>query len=164
MQVGVFPARDTATNPAAVDAFVKRAMAAFPDQPAVSVAPWSMSPSTQTLPAPVVSSRVSSRARALQQINNQIRSLQNQAQSLSNEAKNLSTIGFPEVQAITQTLQQIDQLMAQARGIQFRVAGLDQQLRQGQVGSGEPDEGDAGDDARGAQQHQGLAAVLQEAA
>ncbi|MEW9855629.1 P-type conjugative transfer protein TrbJ [Novosphingobium sp. M1R2S20] len=67
-------------------------------------------------------------ARTLQQINNQIRSLQNQAQSLVNEAKNLSTIRFPEIQAITQTLQQIDQLMAQARGIQFRVAGLDQQF------------------------------------
>lgn len=68
-------------------------------------------------------------ARTLQQVNNQIRSLQNQAQSLINQAKNLTTIGFPEIQAITQTLQQIDQLMGQAQGIQFRVAGLDQQFR-----------------------------------
>ncbi|MES2450730.1 MAG: P-type conjugative transfer protein TrbJ [Pseudomonadota bacterium] len=69
-------------------------------------------------------------ARTLQQINNQIRSLQNQAQSLVNQAKNLTTIGFPEIQAITSTLQQIDQLMGQAQGIQFRVDGLDQQFRQ----------------------------------
>jgi len=68
-------------------------------------------------------------ARTLQQVNNQIRSLQNQAQSLMNQAKNLTTTGFPEIQAITQTLQQIDQLMGQAQGIQFRVDGLDQQFR-----------------------------------
>ena len=69
-------------------------------------------------------------ARTLQQVNNQIRSLQNQAQSLVNQARNLTTIGFPEIQAITQTLQQIDQLMGEAQGIQFRVDGLDQQFRQ----------------------------------
>lgn len=69
-------------------------------------------------------------ARTLQQVNNQIRSLQNQAQSLINQARNLATINFPEIQAITSTLQQIDQLMGQAQGIQFRVDGLDQQFRQ----------------------------------
>lgn len=68
-------------------------------------------------------------ARTLEQINNQIRMLQNQAQSLINQAKNLTTISFPELQAITQTLQQIDQLMGQAQGIQFKVANLDQQFR-----------------------------------
>jgi P-type conjugative transfer protein TrbJ len=68
-------------------------------------------------------------ARTLSQINNQIRMLQNQAQSLINQAKNLSTISFPEIRAITQTLQQIDQLMGQAQGIQFRVANVDQQFR-----------------------------------
>nr|NUR36464.1 P-type conjugative transfer protein TrbJ [Sphingomonas sp.] len=68
-------------------------------------------------------------ARTLSQINNQIMMLQNQAQSLINQAKNLSTISFPELQALQQTLQQIDQLMGQARGIQFKVSGLDQQLK-----------------------------------
>ena len=68
-------------------------------------------------------------ARTLQQINNQIRMLQNQAQSLINQAKNLTTISFPELQALRQTIQQIDQLMGQAQGIQFRVANLDQQFR-----------------------------------
>jgi P-type conjugative transfer protein TrbJ len=68
-------------------------------------------------------------ARTLQQINNQITMLQNQAQSLINQAKNLTTIGFPELAAITQTIQQIDKLMAQAQQIQFRVATLDQQFK-----------------------------------
>lgn len=67
--------------------------------------------------------------RTLEQINNQIRMLQNQAQSLINQAKNLTTISFPELQALQQTIRQIDQLMRQAQGIQFRVAGLDQQFR-----------------------------------
>jgi P-type conjugative transfer protein TrbJ len=69
-------------------------------------------------------------ARTLQQINNQIQSLQNQAQSLINQGKNLTRIDFPELQALTQTLQQVDRLMGQAQGIQFRVSGLDQQFRQ----------------------------------
>jgi len=68
-------------------------------------------------------------ARTLQQINNQIRMLQNQAQSLTNQARNLTTINFPELQALQQTIQQIDQLMGQAQDIQFRVANLDQQFR-----------------------------------
>jgi P-type conjugative transfer protein TrbJ len=55
--------------------------------------------------------------------------LQNQAQSLINQAKNLTTISFPELQALKQTMQQIDQLMGQAQGIQFKVASLDQQFR-----------------------------------
>ena len=69
-------------------------------------------------------------ARTLQQINNQIQSLQNEATMLINQAKNLTRIDFPERQALTQTLQQVDRLMGQAQGIQFRVSGLDQQFRQ----------------------------------
>ena len=76
------------------------------------------------------SQNVLTAARTLQQINNQIRSLQNEARSLINQAKNLTTISFPEVQAITASLRQIDQLMAEARGIQFRIANVDQQFRQ----------------------------------
>jgi len=68
-------------------------------------------------------------ARTLQQINNQIRMLQNQAQSLTNQARNLTTLSFPELQTLQQNIQQIDQLMGQAQGIQFRVANLDQQFR-----------------------------------
>lgn len=68
-------------------------------------------------------------ARSLQQVNNQIQSLQNEATMLINQAKNLSRIDFPELQQITSTLQQIDRLMGQAQGIQFRVDGLDDQFR-----------------------------------
>lgn len=68
-------------------------------------------------------------ARALAQVNNQIKMLQIQAQSLINQAKNLTTISFPELQAINQTLQKIDQLMGQAQTIQFHVSGLNQQFQ-----------------------------------
>ena len=69
-------------------------------------------------------------ARTLQQVNNQIQSLQNQATMLINQAKNLSRINFPELQALTSTLQQIDRLMGQAQAIRFQVSGLDQQFSQ----------------------------------
>lgn len=69
-------------------------------------------------------------ARSLSQVNNQIRMLQNQAQSLINEARNLTTIDFPELQQLDETIQQIDALMGEAQGIRFKVAQLDQQFRQ----------------------------------
>lgn len=69
-------------------------------------------------------------ARTLQQINQQIQSLQNEATMLLNQAKNLSRVSFPELDALRQTLQQIDVLMGQAQGIGFRVNGIDQQFRQ----------------------------------
>ena len=68
-------------------------------------------------------------ARSLQQINNQIQSLQNEATMLINQAKNLSRIDFPQLQQITDTLRQIDQLMGQAQGISFHVDGIDEQYR-----------------------------------
>ena len=68
------------------------------------------------------SQNVMTAARTLQQINNQVKSLQNEAQTLLNQAKNLSTISFPEINAITTRLQQIDQLMASTQGIEFRIA------------------------------------------
>ena len=69
-------------------------------------------------------------ARSLQQINNQIKSLQNEATSLINQAKNLTRIDFPELQQLQATLQQIDRLMGQAQGIDFKIGNLDQQFRQ----------------------------------
>ena len=68
-------------------------------------------------------------ARALQQINNQIRSLQNEAAMLAGLAKNLKQIGFPELAALRRSLNEIDRLMSEARGIAFRVDGLDRQFR-----------------------------------
>ena len=69
-------------------------------------------------------------ARELQQINNQIQQLQNQATMLTNQAKNLMRLDFPEVQAITQTVSHIEQLMSQAKGISFRVDNAGSQFNQ----------------------------------
>lgn len=68
-------------------------------------------------------------ARTLSQINNQIQSLQNEATMLINQAKNLTRIDFPELQALTRTLQQIDRLMGQAQGIGFRVEQVDSEFK-----------------------------------
>jgi P-type conjugative transfer protein TrbJ len=67
-------------------------------------------------------------ARALDQINNQVKSLQNEASMLQNMAKNLEKIDFPQLQRITSAMQRIDQLMGEAKGIQFKVGGLDRQV------------------------------------
>jgi P-type conjugative transfer protein TrbJ len=69
-------------------------------------------------------------ARTLTQINNQIQSLQNQAQMLANMGRNLSRIDFPQLQQLQQRLGQIDRLMGEAQGIDFRVDQLDTQFRQ----------------------------------
>ncbi|MEO8455589.1 MAG: P-type conjugative transfer protein TrbJ [Sphingomicrobium sp.] len=68
-------------------------------------------------------------SRALEQINNQIQSLQNEATMLQNMARNLERIDFPQLQQLTSTLQQIDQLMGQAKGIDFKVDKVDEQFR-----------------------------------
>lgn len=69
-------------------------------------------------------------ARTLQQINNQIQSLQNEAQMLLNQGKNLSRIDFPQLRELQQRLSDIDRLMGQAQGIDFRIDQLDQRFRQ----------------------------------
>lgn len=69
-------------------------------------------------------------ARTLTQINNQIQSLQNEATMLINQAKNLSKIDFPQLDQLRQKLQQIDRLMGQAQGVDFRVDQLDARIRQ----------------------------------
>jgi P-type conjugative transfer protein TrbJ len=75
-------------------------------------------------------------ARALEQINNQVRSLQNEATMIRTMEKNLQRIDFPEVGRMTSTLQKIDQLMGQARGIDFNVDQLDAKLQAMFPGSG----------------------------
>ena len=69
-------------------------------------------------------------ARALEQINNQVKSLRNEAAMLQNMAKNLEKIDFPQLRQITSSMQQIDQLMAEAKGIDFKVDGLEQRIQQ----------------------------------
>jgi P-type conjugative transfer protein TrbJ len=69
-------------------------------------------------------------ARTLQQINNQIQSLQNEAQMLAGQAKNLARIDFPQLDGLRQKLAEIDRLMGQAQGIDFRIDQLDERYRQ----------------------------------
>lgn len=69
-------------------------------------------------------------ARALQQVNNQIKSLQNEAQMLVNQGKNLSRIDFPQLQRLQHKLGEIDELLGQAQAIDFRVDQLDERFRQ----------------------------------
>ncbi|HZF43715.1 MAG TPA: P-type conjugative transfer protein TrbJ [Sphingomonadaceae bacterium] len=68
-------------------------------------------------------------ARALEQINNQIRSLQNEAAMIQNMSRNLERIDFPQLGRVKEALQKIDRLMGQGRGVDVRVDQLDQRLR-----------------------------------
>jgi P-type conjugative transfer protein TrbJ len=68
-------------------------------------------------------------ARALEQINNQIKSLQNEAAMLKDMERHLQTVDFSELSRVTSALQQIDQVMGKARGIEFKIDQLDEQFR-----------------------------------
>lgn len=67
-------------------------------------------------------------ARALEQINNQVRQLQNQAQSLINQARNLESLPFNVVSQLRTNLATTQQLIAQAQGLAFQVQSMDQQF------------------------------------
>jgi P-type conjugative transfer protein TrbJ len=60
-------------------------------------------------------------ARTLQQINNQVRALENQAQSLLNQTKNLTSLPSSVVGQLTSTINGMNSLIAQAKGISFDV-------------------------------------------
>lgn len=68
-------------------------------------------------------------ARTLQQVNNQIQSLQNEAQMLLRLDRNLKGIAFPQLQALIDKLDGIDQLMKQAQSVDFGVDQLEARLR-----------------------------------
>lgn len=92
----------------------------------------SIAPASASLPVFDVSNysqNLLTAARALQQINNQIKSLQNEASMLQNMAKNLQKLDFPQLAKINSAMSQINQLMGEAQGIQFKVAGLDAQVK-----------------------------------
>ncbi|MCS3448632.1 MULTISPECIES: P-type conjugative transfer protein TrbJ [Bradyrhizobium] len=69
-------------------------------------------------------------ARALEQINNQVRSLENQAQSLLNQAKHLASLPTSVVGQLTSTIGQMNSLIAQAKGISFDVQKTQQDFAQ----------------------------------
>jgi P-type conjugative transfer protein TrbJ len=60
-------------------------------------------------------------ARTLNQINNQIRSLENEAQMLINGARNLTSLPSSVVGQLTLKVNEINSLIAQAKGISFDV-------------------------------------------
>lgn len=69
-------------------------------------------------------------ARTLQQINHQITMLQNQAQSLINQGKNLTSLNFSALAQLKANLARTQQLIAQAQGLAFDVATLNQKFKQ----------------------------------
>ena len=64
-------------------------------------------------------------ARALQQINNQIRMVQNQATSLLNEARNLQSLPLSIAQPLLDQIRQTQQLLQQAQGIAYNVRSIE---------------------------------------
>jgi P-type conjugative transfer protein TrbJ len=71
-------------------------------------------------------SNVMQAARALQQINNQIRSLQNEATSLLNDTKNLANLPFSSLQALQQQVRQTQRLLGQAQRLAYDVTQIEQ--------------------------------------
>jgi P-type conjugative transfer protein TrbJ len=69
-------------------------------------------------------------ARLLQQIDNQIQSLQNQATMLQNMGQNLTSLNFSSLNAITDDLLQISNLMNKAQGISFNVQSVETAYQQ----------------------------------
>jgi len=64
-------------------------------------------------------------ARSLQQVNNQISSLQNELTMLQNMARNLKSLDYTALAPIRDALQQVDALMAQAKGMAFTLASTE---------------------------------------
>lgn len=71
-------------------------------------------------------SNVLQAARALQQINNQIRSLQNEATALLNDTKNLASLPFSSLSALQQQVRQTQSLLGQAQRLAYDVTQVEQ--------------------------------------
>jgi P-type conjugative transfer protein TrbJ len=72
------------------------------------------------------SQNVLTAARELQQINNQIQSLENQATMLINQARNLASLPYSALAQLMQSINQTQQLLAQAQRIAYSVTTIDQ--------------------------------------
>ena len=68
-------------------------------------------------------------ARALEQIQNQVKSLQNESQMLTDMALNLKQLNMTSLGEITSAMRRIDSLMGQAEGIAFDVQQTKVQLQ-----------------------------------
>lgn len=70
-------------------------------------------------------SNVLQAARALDQVNNQVRSLQNQAISLINQARNLAQLPYSALETIQQNFQGIGDLLAKAQRLAYDVREIE---------------------------------------
>lgn len=68
-------------------------------------------------------------ARALTQVNNQIRSLTNEAQSLLNEARNLASLPYSSLAPLLRSVEQTRTLLADARKLAYDVGDIDAAFR-----------------------------------
>lgn len=68
-------------------------------------------------------------AHTLQQINNQIQQLQHEAQMLVGQARNLTSLPYSALTQLQQSIQGTQQLLAQAQGVAYNVANIDQAFR-----------------------------------
>lgn len=64
-------------------------------------------------------------ARALDQINNQIRSLTNEAQMLVNQARNLASLPYSSLQSLQRSVQRTQSLLSQAQRVAYDVQDVD---------------------------------------
>ena len=76
------------------------------------------------------SQNVLTAARELQQVNNEIQSLENQANMLINQAKNLASLPYSSLVQLQQSITRTEQLLAQAQGIAYNVATINQAFTQ----------------------------------
>ena len=67
--------------------------------------------------------------RALEQINNQIQQLQNEARMLVNQTRNLASLPFNVVSRLRSNLATTQRLIAQAKGMAYDVANMDQMFQ-----------------------------------
>ena len=67
--------------------------------------------------------------RALEQINNQIQQLQNEARMLVNQTRNLASLPFSVVSRLRSNLALTQRLIAQAKGMAYDVANMDQMFQ-----------------------------------
>ncbi|WP_243453740.1 P-type conjugative transfer protein TrbJ [Sandaracinobacteroides saxicola] len=81
-------------------------------------------------------------ARALNQINNQIRSLTNEAKSLLNEARNLTSLPYSSLAPLLRSVEHTRTLLADARELAYDVAEVDAAFR-GRYAEARPTDPDA---------------------
>ena len=65
-------------------------------------------------------------ARELQQVNNEIQSLENEAQMLINQARNLASLPYSALSQLEASIQNTENLLAQAQRIAYSVTAIDQ--------------------------------------